>query len=330
MSGRAQMTGRGTKALRGSNHRVIVTGAAGWIGRATLDLLRSTLGEEDFHRRVLAYGSSSRVIELSDGRLVEQRPLCNLQELDQTPTVLLHLAFLTKDRVAGAREEDYCRQNRSLSATVLGALNKIGTDSVFVASSGAARHAADPSASPSMQLYGSLKQEDERSFAGWAKRSGKRAVICRIFALSGPYINKHETYALASFIRNALAGEAIEIRSSQIVRRSYVAIRELMSLVFALLLDGSSGCTQFDSGGVPMEMQEIAEAVAAALGPVTIRRPQLQTDSPDEYFGDSTTYDQLLAANGVESVPFRQQVLETAEFFRSSHAPGLVADKLAC
>jgi nucleoside-diphosphate-sugar epimerase len=330
VSSHAKLTGRGAQALRDSSHRVVVTGAGGWIGRATLDLLHSTLGGKDFRRRVVAFGSTARVIELGRDLRIEQRPLPELAKLEREPTLLLHLAFLTKDRVAGMSEEDYRRKNRRLSETVLSALDAIGAEGVFIASSGAARHADDPDASPDMRLYGALKRQDERAFSDWAESSGKRAVICRIFALSGPHINKHETYALASFIRNAVAGEPIEIRSDHIVTRSYVAIRELMSLVFALLLDGTAGCTQFDSGGDPMEMQDIAAAVAAAIAPVPVKRPELRPESPDDYFGDRRRYDRLLAANGVESVPFGQQVLETAEFFRASQGPGLVADKLAC
>jgi nucleoside-diphosphate-sugar epimerase len=212
-------------------------------------------------------------------------------------------------------EDEYCRLNRVLSRTVLEALDMIGATAVFVASSGAAGFADDPAApTAAMRLYGSLKKGDEQAFAGWAEQRGARAVIARIFALSGPHINKHDTYALASFIRDALAGGPISIRSDFRVFRSYVAIRELMSLVFAAMLEDGPGVLRFSTGGERLEMQRIAEIVSETLGPVSIERPPLTSDEADEYVGDVAAYQQLLSAYGIEHLPFAKQVAETASF----------------
>jgi nucleoside-diphosphate-sugar epimerase len=64
-----------------------------------------------------------------------------------------------------------------------------------------------------MRLYGSLKREDEERFAAWADAAGKRAVIARIFALTGPYINKPGAYAIASFLADAMAARPVEVRA---------------------------------------------------------------------------------------------------------------------
>jgi nucleoside-diphosphate-sugar epimerase len=311
------LTGPAAETLRSTGRRIVVTGAGGWIGKATLELLWNELGPEVFGQRVVAFGSATRTIDLGNGRTVEQRALGDVGLLPTEPSLVLHLAFLTKDRVAGMDEADYRRSNRALSQSVLEALDVIDARAVFVASSGAAAVADDLSASPAMRLYGSLKKADEEAFARWAQERGRRAVIARIFALSGPHINKHENYALASFVKDALAGRAIAIRSGFPVFRSYVAIRELMSLVFALMLDGDSGMVRFDTGGERLEMQRIAEIVSETLGPVAIGRPALRTDPVDEYVGSDAAYRQLLAKYGIEHLPFRQQVAETAAFFTS-------------
>lgn len=309
-------------ALVRSPARIVVTGAGGWIGRATLELLYNSLGAEAFAERVVAFGSSNRKLELRNGIEVRQAPLDEIAALETRPTLVLHLAFLTKDRVEGMDEADYVRANRALSATVLDKLNAIGTQGVFVASSGAAAFADDPAASVAMRLYGGLKKDDERAFADWAESNQARAVIARIFNLSGPYINKHQNYALASFILDALAGRPIEIRADKRVVRAYVAIRELMSLVFALLLDGRTGVTRFDSGGEAMEMQDIATAVAAQCGPVEIRRPAISAAAADEYVGNNRDYERLLSQYGLFGIPFAAQVAETAAFFAEEEHSG--------
>ena len=67
--------------LERSGYRVVVTGAGGWIGSATLELLHKCLGAEDFARRVVAIGSSHRTLSLRDGVEVEQRPLAEIGAL---------------------------------------------------------------------------------------------------------------------------------------------------------------------------------------------------------------------------------------------------------
>lgn len=316
MSDLPTLSGRAAKDLPSSGHRIIVTGAGGWIGLATLELLRNTIGAELFAERVIALGSSERQLQLGSFT-VRQRPLAILPTLDHRPTLLLHLAFLTKDRAEWMQEDEYVRANRALSSIVIDSLDAIGAEAVFVASSGAAGFADVPGVSRAMRLYGSLKKADEDAFAGWARERGRRAVIGRIFALSGAHINKHETYALASFINDALAGRPIGIRADIPVYRSYVAIREVMSLVFASLLEKEPGVLRFDTGGERLEMQRIAEIVSDTLGPVPVDRPPLRTDKVDDYVGDDAAYRRLLSTYGIEHLPFNQQVAETAAFLAS-------------
>ena len=223
-------------ALRASPQRMVVTGASGWLGRATLDLLHDALGDA-FGARVACFGSQSAEIRLSPTRSIEQRPLSELGALPRQPTLLLHFAFLGKERAETMPEAEYRAANRAIRQTVLDALDPIGVEAAFVASSGAARHADDPSASPAMRLYGSLKRADEDAFASWAEAHETSATIGRIFNISGPQINKLGSYALSSFLIDALAGGPVVVRARHDVRRGYVAIRELMSLVFALLLE---------------------------------------------------------------------------------------------
>ena len=314
-------------ALRASDMRIVVAGAGGWIGLATLDLLKAAFGEH-FADRVHCFGSNDRTLTLRDGTSVAQRPLREIASLPPAPTILLHLAFLTKDRAEAMDEAAYRAANRAIDDQVLGALDMIGTKAVFIASSGAATRADDPAATPAMRLYGALKREQEARFADWADRTGSRVVIARIFNLSGPYINKQASYAIAAFIRDALAGGPVRVRAAHRVIRSYVAIRELMSLVFALLLDSTDDITRFDSGGEPLEMQAIAQAVAQQLPPSAIHRPALDPLIVDEYVGDSGAYLELLARHRIAPVPFALQVSETVEYLSFSGEPE-TRDRLA-
>jgi nucleoside-diphosphate-sugar epimerase len=295
----------------------VVTGASGWIGLTALDLLKRALGDCMAYR-VVAFGSAERILRLSDGSDFPQAALADLAALEPCETIVIHLAFLTKDRAETMDDASFIGANRAIDTLVLDALDPIGARAVFIASSGAATRADDLRSSAAMRLYGMLKRQQEKRFTAWAQARNRNAVIGRIFNISGPNINKQESYALACFISDVLAGRPIAIRAARPVVRSYVAVRELLSLVFALLLDTRCGVTRFDSGGKAMEMAEIATTVSRLLGPVPIERAPPEMAEADEYVGDARGYDCLLAEFGIESVSFERQVLETADFLRLS------------
>jgi nucleoside-diphosphate-sugar epimerase len=302
--------------IRDDARRIVVVGARGWIGRSALALLLEALGQEAFSERVACFGSDTATVDLENGFAAPQRPLAELGRLEAKPTLLLHLAFLTKDKVAGMDPEAYAAANRALSRQVLDALAPIGADRLFVASSGAAAFADDPEAAADLRLYGALKREDEILFAAWAEArpEARRAAAARIYSVSGPYINKHQAYALANFILDALAGRPIEVRAPMRVLRSYVAVRELLSLTFAqLLADDSPAAARFDTGGETLELGAVAQAVAEALGGEVVRRPITEARE-NRYVGDDAAWTALLSRHGIAPLPLHDQIRETAAY----------------
>lgn len=299
--------------------RIVITGAGGWIGRATLDLLADALGD-NLPKRVACFGSGTREVQVKGGHRLMIRPLADMAWLPRQPSLVLHTAFLTKDRAEVMSDEAYRAANGLITRTVYDALGPIGAEAVFVASSGAALRADDVQASPSMRLYGQMKRDEEDVFAAWAQEHGKTAVIARIFALTGAHINKPEAYAIASFILDALAGRPVVVRAPHRVVRGYVAIRELMTLVLALM-QGPPGVTRFETGGTPLELAEVAAHVARAVGG-TVQRAPIASDRADIYYGNDPAYRALLAAHGITPMPLDRQIAEMVEWFSSAPAAG--------
>lgn len=302
--------------LTSDDRRILVIGAGGWIGRSLLALLWECLGSDEFSRRVVAFGSSSRPVSLSSTLAVAQRPLEHLAELEKKPSLAFHLAFLTKDKVAGMDRDRYIEANRSLSERVLAGLNTAGVDRLFLASSGAAAFADDAQAATDLRLYGQLKREDEERFAGWAAAGG-RLMTCRIYAVSGPYVNKAETYALANFILAAMAGGPVVVKAPRRVVRSYVAVREILAAAMAVLLDADAAPVTFvDSGGTPMELGDVATIVADVFGTEVVRAAITEPDS-NIYVGNDVAWQKLLHRHALESMTLRQQILETARWLQT-------------
>ena len=126
-----------------------------------------------------------------------------------------------------------------------------------------------------------------------------------------------ERASRAAVIGEGLAGRPIQVRAGHAVVRSYVAISELMSLVFASLAASDSGVLRFDSGGVPMELADIAAAVAEALPPSKVARAPIVDGKADRYHGDGEGYATLLTSMGVKPVPLSEQIRETIAYMRA-------------
>jgi nucleoside-diphosphate-sugar epimerase len=309
------LTGVGARRLADGAERIVVVGAGGWLGLATLELLHGLLGDA-FKARVACFGSTARTLRLRDGLTVTQQPLAALANLSKTPTLVLHLAFLTQEKAKAMADEDYIAANEAISGRVVDALDVIGAEGVFLPSSGAVYMVERPEAQASMRLYGRLKLEDEARFTQWAEQRGKLLAIARVFNLSGPYINKQSSYALACFIADALEDRPIAIKATRPVFRSFVAISEMMSVVFGVLTEAKPGVTLFDTAGErPYEMTDVAETVIDVLGSGRgVDRRPLGDDPPDNYVGDGAIYKCLRLGFDIGSMDFPRQVAETARY----------------
>lgn len=234
---RCRLAGRVRARVIDDDRRIIVAGASGWIGRTVLSLLHEALGPTAFARRVACFGSSEKVVRLINGSQVRQLALSSLPDISAQPSLFFQLAFLTKDKVEGMDAALYVAENCRISQDALAVVNAVGVDRVFIASSGAVRFVEDASAAFDLRLYGGLKREEEEMFAAWAHAPGgsRRVAIGRIFSVSGPFINKLQTYALACFINDALAGRPISVMARQPVFRSYVAVRDIVELALSCL-----------------------------------------------------------------------------------------------
>jgi len=213
---------------------------------------------------------------------------------------------------------DYIEINRSLSRLAAEGGAKIGVERAFVTSSGAthavlgAAHDADPGL-----LYGKLKLEDEALFERFAgDKPGRRAFVARLFNLSGPYINKLDSYALASFIRQARSGR-IQVRAPHPVIRSYTSASNLLSVAMGhLLSDAAPPFLRVETAGDhEIEVGELARMVRDLVSPnAAIERNQCEKEPIDRYVGNGRDYRLLLGEHGIVEHGLRRQIADTAEY----------------
>jgi UDP-glucuronate decarboxylase len=309
------------KALRQSELDIVVTGAGGWLGAASLELIADALGPAEFEHRVHAFAERPRWLRLVNGvEILLKRPDV-LDRFETGPCLMLHYAFLGREKLAAMTPAAYIAANEAISARARRAIGNLRPRGVFLTSSGAV-YGADGAVDSDLagNPYGVLKHRDEIAFAEACRRTGAVLATARIFNLSGPYINKLAGYALACFIRDALAGRPIAVRANRRVERSYVAIGDVLALALAALLDPRRESVSFETAGERVvEVGELAALVRDGLGrdDLAIERPPLDPALPAErYVGDPTAMRALAARHGIGFEDLPSQIRRTADYLK--------------
>lgn len=299
----------------------VVAGATGWLGRATLDHLRRRLPDGG-KGRIHAFASSPREVALADGAAIPVHALDALPALALSrPALVFHYAFRTKDRVGDMSVDEYVRSNEGIRRALVEFIDGHAVAGIFVPSSGAAYAGLERDNQSDAAIYGRCKLDDERVFAEKAAQNGFRAVIARVFNLSGPYINKHELYALSSIILACLRNEPVRIQASHPVWRSYYAVEDLISLAIAAMTDDTIGIESIiDTVGTEViEVGELAQRCRHLLGAaqVPVERPYVKAEPNNYYVGTPAGIRALEARCHIAPRSLDRQILDTAAYLRS-------------
>ncbi|MBY0304910.1 MAG: NAD(P)-dependent oxidoreductase [Sphingomonas sp.] len=294
---------------------IVITGPTGWIGTAMLAYLSRQPG--GWAERVSLFGSSARQITAADGTALAMRALETLKPADLDGAIVVHLAYLTKEKVDLLGERRFSDTNLEIDDQLLTALAGAKPKSVFVASSGAAMLAAT---GRDRHPYGMSKLRQEDRFRAWAVKTATPLIVGRIFNLAGPYINKIDSYAIGSFVGQAKRSGSIQIDAQVPVFRSYLHVDDLCALIVRAGQAGVGRPVPIDfCGAETVEMSDTALAVAHQLGGgIAIGRRPVDWSKPSAYLGDFTDTKVLAMELDLPLAPFSAQVADTVHWIEVS------------
>jgi len=296
--------------------RVVVTGASGWVGRNAVDLLIGVLGD-GFADGVVLSTSRPRELRTAAG-LIATLPTADLLGLAPGPrTLIIHCGFPTQDQVEVMGEQPYVDAITRLRVAMQYVIERLGAvDMVYISSGAATDVARGAHVAHRTQVYGQAKLDDEAAYAQTVARTGGRLCTVRAFALSGPYMTKPETYALGSLIMQAQQGSAIEVMADRPVRRSYMAMDDMLRIAIDAVRHQDAGTTQrFETAGEVVEVGDLAQRVLLVLGcdPAAVTRPPINPDAPaNDYLGEPVVVGALADTAGIALLGLDQQIAATA------------------
>lgn len=299
---------------------IAITGASGWVGRCALDLFGGEMS-----MRLHGFASRERKIITGSGTSLVTPLGALMDERFDSPLLLVDCAFPTQDRVDAMGDREYVysvEQRRSLIVDVI--RRHPCLDVIYISSGAATLVSSGVAVANRTKVYGQAKLDDEAALASAAAASGGRLCIVRAFALSGPYMTKPTTYALGSMILQAQATGMVEVRADRLVRRSYMAIDDMLRIAMDAVGQLDAGeLVMFETAGEIVEMADLATRVLAATGhnPGAVHRPTFDAAaSPDDYLGDPAVLDRLAAVAAVTPANLDDQVRRTANWLSCEKA----------
>jgi nucleoside-diphosphate-sugar epimerase len=289
----------------------VLTGASGWFGRTALWEYEFLHGPDALRSDVVACASSAKLIDFGSPHGPIQAVGIEALEQIHNAAGLIHLAFLTRDRVAEIGLERYIQANRAITAGIAAFLQHNPAIPIITTSSGAAAVLDGQPPDLEGNPYATLKQEEE---ALWRHSGASRmAAVFRVYAASGRFIKDPRLFALSDFLSKAIAGQQIEVRSRRPVIRSYVHVGTMMRLFWAMLRAPlTPGFLQVDACMETLSLVELAQIISGLWGlpePLFGIDPSLEAD---RYEADAGPFGELLDRYHIAPLDLPGQLRETA------------------
>ena len=276
--------------------RLLLFGGSGWLGRSLLHRLLP-YGLQD----VLVVGESSRLLTLPDRKIrVHSYSLAAAEEFQ--PSIVVHLAALTRDRLTAANKETYSETNRLLLRRGL-ALSRISSVSTVVSvSSGAALTDSGP--------YGASKREQESAFEDLRGEIPAQVVNARVWSVSGRFCTKPHAFAITSMIQEAKTFGTVTVRSESPVRRRYTDAGEFLDL--AIRAGKRRLISSIDSGGELIELEDLAVRISGIYG-AQVRCPSVRVGPGDDYFTSDSSMLEVSRELNFRITSLEGQITRTGE-----------------
>lgn len=266
---------------------------------------------EILSEEILLIGSKTGAIQISGRHFEILDPILGEANIKKGG-IFINCAFLRREYIKQIGESKFTQRNLEIMALPTRALRKADLSSFANLSSGAAALVDQNFNKSHLDAYSILKRRSEIDFENESSKVDTNFINCRVYSVSGCYLNEFENLALSSFISQALRGDRIRIDSPN-SKRTYVDGVDLMTVILCLAMQGES--LYFDSGGTLISMRDLAETVNKIMGQVDID-VQVGFDPEKSYYGDYEAFNGIAARINQNLLNIEDQIVNTVQAFK--------------
>jgi nucleoside-diphosphate-sugar epimerase len=290
----------------------MITGASGWIGRATLEYFYKIF-QDDIEKFIFPISASQKNIKLSNNFSIKTYDY--QYNFDKNKAyVILHYSYPTKARLETLSDDEFNKNCQQIKTSISKIIQNYQIKSLIFPSSGAIYNQNN--------LYAKNKIDDELYLLELSEKYNFNIMIPRIFNIGGPFINQPQIYALNNFILQTKANKKIIINANNDVFRSYVHVNNLIDLFFKWLIDKDRETPLIFDISHPnkIEIKKLAEKICEVLkiNCEIISSNYNSQNLSDDYVGDSAKIMSLCKKYQIDLADLDQIILDTDLFLNNN------------
>ena len=303
---------------------VVINGATGWLGTATLRAVeRIENGENPWEKTLL--GSRPRIHLFDDFGSLEildsQANSLSLPKHDY----FVNLAFKTRDYISKLGENEYTRINLGVIKNSIELLKIVKPKSVVLISSGVVTKFQQSAGKFYDDAYTRLKIFEEEEFEKASKEINANLVILRMWAATGADMTEPDKYGIGNLLIQARRSPSIRIQSPTQVFRRYADASQQLEICIRLAVEGVS--ETLNSGGTLLEIRDLASTIISKFCPGKKLIHTINIESlPDDYFWSGQTFEEYAKCVNVDLHNIDKQLeltdLSVARYLGKQHPKG--------
>jgi nucleoside-diphosphate-sugar epimerase len=296
--------------LFGIYEQIVVHGAKGWIGRSAISLVSDP--KTDWTKKhILLIGSKSEFF-MNSGELLQIHSAQEAEKHLSKNCVFLNAAYLRSEKLDFYSQNEFIQKNKEIIEFGEKILKQSKVKTFINLSSGIVNQELNLPENHKHSIYAKCKIADEVAIKNACDSVSSVLINCRIYSLSGRYINEFDNLALSLFMKQAITKPKTITVKSQNAYRTYLDSIDLVRVLFELSLTNSS--YMIDSGGFLIKLGQLADKIAEIIPNVSVNKLSTLTDSND-YFGDFKKFNELAAKFGKKLLNIEEQIAETLKAF---------------
>lgn len=294
--------------------KVVITGATGWLGHASLQAIKRVMPEVKPEDLIL-YASRTRTHSDPSFGVVNVQELASSELTCRKVDLFISLALKTRDYSRKMADEEYIGINKALIEKNLELMKSANPQKIILISSGVVSKYLEGNGT--LDPYTEVKILEENLFNEFAQQTNSKLVILRLWGATGALMTEPLKYAIGNLIYQAETTNRITINSKTEVFRRYIDATQIFEVLIRAIQMGYSGT--LNSGGVLVEIGSLAQLISEFYGKsLEIIRNLESGSEPDFYAPTDSEFDQLAKSVGVSLMSLEDQIALTAKSVRQA------------